>query len=138
MKHAKVNIERNRKLLTALHTLTFPGDSAPAWKANGMAWITRDIDDEPVGFLYAEPMTDGSLYFSRVGVMPAARGKGIQRQLMSLMYSRAKREGYRVLVSTTYQNPPSANNFVREQWMTYMPATPWGASDTIYWFKELP
>lgn len=138
MKHAKVNIERNRKLLTALHILTFPSDASPNWKISGMAWITKDDNDEPVGFLYAEPMADGSLYFSRVGVMPAARGRGIQRALMLRMYARAKREGYKTIVSTTYQNPPSANNFVREQWMTYLPAAPWGASDTIYWYKELP
>lgn len=137
MKHLKVPVERNRKLLTALHTLTFPSDTVPAWKQVGMAWITKDDANEPVGFLYAEPMADGSLYFSRVGVMPAARGHGIQRALMSRMYARAKREGYKTLISTTYQNPPSANNFVREQWMTYLPAAPWGAADTIYWFKEL-
>jgi hypothetical protein len=41
-----------------------------------------------------------------------------------------------VLVSTTYLNPASANNFVREKWLTYLPAYPWGSPNTIYWRKD--
>lgn len=129
MKTIKSPVDQSRKLLGALHTLTFPGDEAPVWKADGLAWIVYDGSD-PVAFIYCEPTNDGSWYFSRVGVMPAARGQGLQRKLMRTMH-RALKDC--ILVSTTYQNPPSANNFIREQWMTYLPAHPWGSPDTIYW-----
>lgn len=132
MKTRRVDIARHKATLVALHTLTFPGDEQPTWKPDGLAWLTYDGED-PVAFLYAEPMADHSWYFSRVGVMPAARGKGLQRKLMRLMQSALK---HQVLVSTTYRNPASANNFVREQWMTYLPATPWGSPDTIYWRRD--
>lgn len=132
MRTRRIDIDRNRDTLIALHTLTFPGDEQPTWKADGLAWLTHDGAD-PVAFLYADPQADGSWYFSRVGVMPAARGQGLQRKLMRLM-QRELRD--KVLVSTTYRNPASANNFVREQWMTYLPETPWGSPDTIYWRKD--
>lgn len=129
MRTTRADLVRHGETLRALHTLTFPSDEQPTWKHSALAWITWD-GPEPVAFIYAEPMPDGSWYFSRVGVMPAARGKGLQRKLMRLMQ---KALSDKVLVSTTYRNPASANNFVREQWMTYLPATPWGSPDTIYW-----
>jgi GNAT superfamily N-acetyltransferase len=103
-----------------------------------VAWIARDGDeDDAVAFLYAEPTGDGeSWYFSRVGVLPNARGQGLQRQFMQRLEGWARREGIKTLISTTYLNPASANNFVREQWMTYMPHFPWGERDTIYWRKD--
>jgi len=133
---AKTPVARCRRILTALHTLTFPADPMPKWKTDGAAWIVHDGED-PVAFFYAEPCADGSWYFSRVGVMPAARGRGLQQELMRLFEEWARKAKVPVLVSTTYQNPASANNFVRRQWMTYLPATPWGAPDTIYWRKDL-
>lgn len=132
MRAARVPVERCSLILTALHTLTFPSDPIPEWRPDGLAWIVRDAG-EPVAFLYCEPMADGAWYFSRVGVMPAARGRGLQRSLMRLM-QRALRD--KVLVSTTYENPASANNFVRERWLTYLPASPWGAAGTIYWRRD--
>lgn len=131
MKTRRVSVAAAREVLSALHTLTFPGDEQPGWREDGLAWITYD-EGEPVAFLYAEQMADDSWYFSRVGVMPAARGRGLQRKLMRLMQRALKGER---LISTTYRNPASANNFVREQWLTFLPANPWGAPDTIYWYK---
>lgn len=131
----KVAVAHNRRLLTALHTLVFPADHCPRWRADGVAWIVHDGED-PVAFLYAEPASE-CWYFSRVGVMPAARGKGLQGELMARLEAWARREKVPSLISTTYQNPASANNFVRRQWMTYIPAFPWGSPDTIYWWKDL-
>lgn len=137
MKITKTPVAVCRRFLTALHTLTFPGDVVPRWRKDGAAWLVHDDAGEPVAFLYAEPLNEDTWYFSRVGVMPAARGQGLQAQLMDRFEGWAKRRKVRQLISTTYQNPPSANNFVRAQWMTYLPQHPWGAPDTIYWSKKL-
>jgi GNAT superfamily N-acetyltransferase len=131
MRTVAKSIHECHQILTALHTLTFPGDSCPPWQDSGRAWITYH-DGEPVAFLYAEPLSD-SWYFSRVGVLASARGHGLQRKLMARMERDLRGS---IIVSTTYQNPPSANNFVRRQWLTYLPTAPWGAADTIYWFKS--
>lgn len=130
----KVPVAKNRKVLSALHTLTFPGDHQPRWRIDGVAWIVYD-SDEPVAFLYAEPLDADHWYFSRVGVMPAARGRGLQGELMAALELWAQRRGLASLVSSTYLNPASANNFVRRQWMTYLPQYAWGADNTIYWRK---
>lgn len=131
MRTQRVSVKTHGDVLTALHTLTFPSDEQPDWREDGLAWITYD-QGEPVAFLYTEQMTDGSWYFSRVGVMPAARGKGLQRKLMRLM---ERTLAGKKLISTTYLNPASANNFVRMGWLTFLPAHRWGAPDTIYWYK---
>jgi GNAT superfamily N-acetyltransferase len=133
----KTPVAACRRFLTALHTLTFPGDVAPRWRKDGAAWLVHDEAKELVAFLYAEPLSEDIWYFSRVGVMPAARGQGLQAQLMARLEGWANRQKVQQLISTTYQNPPSANNFVRAQWMTYLPEYPWGAPDTIYWSKKL-
>lgn len=132
MRIIKTPVSRCRRILSALHTLIFPSDHMPRWRADGIAWLVYDGEDA-VGFLYAEPAHE-CWYFSRVGVMPAARGRGLQGELMARLEAWAKREK-QTLISTTYQNPASANNFVRRQWMTYLPALPWGSPDTIYWWK---
>lgn len=136
MKITKTAVSRCRRVLSALHTLTFPNDVMPRWRTDGAAWIVHDGED-PVAFLYAEPCSDGSWYFSRVGVMPVARGRGLQGELMARFEAWAKANKVPTLISTTYENPPSANNFVRRRWLTYAPAFPWGCAGTVYWFKDL-
>lgn len=128
----RINVTNASDILTKLHSKTFPWDTVPVWKANALAWVTYNEVGTPCAFLYVEPSKD-CWYFSRVGVLECARGVGLQRRLMKLMYRALKGE---VIVSTTLQNPPSANNFVREQWMIYLPAYPWGSADTIYWMKK--
>ena len=129
----KVTVKAQRATLEALHTLTFPSDEQPQWDRDGLALLVYDAG-EPVAFLYATEEEDGAWYFSRVGVMFSHRGQGLQRKLMRRMYKELKG---RKLISTTYYNPTSANNFVREQWLTWLPAKPWGCPDTIYWYKQL-
>lgn len=133
MKARRVPVADCSAILTALHTLVFPSDHMPTWHASGLSWLVYDGDD-PVAFLYAEPVSDDMWYFSRVGVMPGARGRGLQGRLMALMEKALR--GH-LIVSSTYENPPSANRFVERRWKTYMPAGPWGAAGTIYWYKDL-
>lgn len=129
----RVSVARKRDLLIALHTLTFPEDAQPSWREDGLAWVVYQGKD-PVAFLYAEPIVDPMWYFSRVGVMPAARGQGLQGRLMALMEKTLKGK---LLISTTYENPASANRFVAAAWKTYIPTERWGAAGTIYWYKDL-
>jgi ribosomal protein S18 acetylase RimI-like enzyme len=132
MKIKKIAVARSLDALTWLHGQTMSADEVPNWDVLGRAWVALSDTGTLAGFLYCEPQP-GCWYFSRVGVLPAFRGQGLQRKLMRRMQRSLKTE---TIISTTYQNPSSANNFVREQWMTYCPRSPWGASDTIYWYKD--
>ena len=75
-------------------------------------------------------------YLSRVGVLSSHRGKGVAKRLMRVCEQKAKRLGWVRMISTTYNNPPSANNFIALGYRTYEPHTRWGAPDTIYWRKD--
>jgi GNAT superfamily N-acetyltransferase len=129
----RVSVEAAVPVLAALHTLTFPVDEAPAWQPSGASWVAYSGPD-PVAFLYAEALSPTLWYFSRVGVLPSMRGKGLQARLMDHL-ERACRGT--MLVSTTYENPASANRFVARRWKTYIPVHRWGAAGTIYWYKDL-
>jgi GNAT superfamily N-acetyltransferase len=124
-------------VMTAIHTLCLPSDEQPTW-AGPHCWVAYG-DGEPIAFLYAEelPAEPGTAYFSRVCVLPIARGMGLQARLMSIMESRLRAAGISVVLSTTYENVPSANNFIRRGWSLYNPAAPWAYPGTLYWRKSL-
>jgi GNAT superfamily N-acetyltransferase len=121
-------------LLRKLHAETFPSDAEPDF-SHGRWWVAH-LDGAPVAFVGAEPVDDDHVYLSRVGVLEGHRGHGLQRHLM-LIAEAAYSDSHTTMVSTTYDNPPSANNFIRLGYMTYEPATRWGAEGTCYWIKPL-
>ena len=135
MRTVRVDPAKKTAVLTALHTLTFPSDEIPTWKHDA-TWLVMD-NGEPVAFLYAEDVGDNTLYFSRVGVLPSHRGKGVQAKLMAKLEAHAKAEGYEVIISTTLNNLPSANSFIKRGWRLYDPAAPWAWEGTLYWRHQL-
>lgn len=104
----------------------------------GHWWIAYD-GSNPVAFV---GMTDvegwpRTGYVARVGVLPSHRGQGLQKRLLAVCERRGRELGLERLISTTYNNPPSANSFIARQYRTYEPQQRWGADDTIYWIKSL-
>lgn len=120
-----------------LHLHCFPSDEMPCWPI-GSWWITWE-DDKPIAFIGIEEVESypGAIYISRVGVVQSKRGKGIQAFLMNKVVKAAASTGYKAVISSTYENPPSANSFIKCKFKTYLPAVPWGAAGTIYWIKYL-
>lgn len=123
--------------LAWLQAQTLPGDVA-ADTSIGHWWLTHD-DGIPVAYagMQAAPSWPGTAYVARVGVIAKCRGKGLQRKLLKTLEKKARELGIQRLITTTYQNPFSANNFIRCGYMTYEPQRYWGADGTIYWLKEL-
>lgn len=122
------------EVLRRLHAETFPSDEEPDYTL-GRWWVALH-GDAPVAFVGVDPVDETHAYLSRVGVLPAYRGLGLQRDLMQLA-ERHTSLAHPVMVSTTYDNPPSANNFIRLGYLTYEPTTRWGAEGTCYWIKSL-
>jgi hypothetical protein len=50
---------------------------------------------------------------------------------------RARRNGWRSLVSDTTGNIASANNFIRAGYRMYQPQYPWAFPNTLYWRKAI-
>lgn len=123
--------------LMRLQKECFPIDPKVA-SIDGHWWIAFD-GCQPIGFSCMTNVEswDKTGYLSRVGVLGSYRGKGIAKRLMRVCEAKAKRLGWIRMISTTYCNPPSANNFIGLGYRTYEPESRWGAPDTIYWRKDL-
>lgn len=126
---------RDAETLRALHTLTFPSDTHEDY-SSGLWWIVEDAG-EPVAFAgMREARTEPwAIYLSRCGVLPSHRGRGIQRELLKRRLTQAKRH-FHVVITTTLNNIPSANNLIRAGFRLYMPVDPWGSDQTLYWRKD--
>ena len=118
-----------------LHLHCFPGDLKPDWSI-GTWWITWE-GPNPVAFIGLEPVPSWkqAIYISRVGVVQHRRGEGLQASLMNKVV-KASAGFFDHVISSTYENPASANSFIRCGFKTYLPAVPWGAAGTIYWVKD--
>jgi GNAT superfamily N-acetyltransferase len=139
MRIARANTARQEvaAALTWLQSHLFPSD--PALDVHtGHWWIARE-DGAPVAFAALLPVSSWSEtgYMARCGVLPAFRGQGLQRKLLAHREAYARRLGMLRVITTTYDNPASANNLIRSGYLTYRPQQKWGAANTIYWLKTL-
>jgi GNAT superfamily N-acetyltransferase len=125
-------------ILAELHRLTFfSGASVPSFD-RGHWWLAYR-EAAPVAFAGVVPSTHirNAGYFCRVGVLQRHWGHRLQLRLMRAVESRARRNGWRCVVSDTTGNIASANNFVRAGYRMFRPHDPWAFPDTLYWRKSL-
>lgn len=124
--------------LADLHRLTFLG-SAPVPEFDWGTWWLASHDGAPVAFAGMVPSTHARKagYLSRVGVVKKHYGNALQLRLMRAMESRARRNGWRCIISDTTENVISANNFIRSGYRLYQPQYPWGWPNTLYWRKSI-
>ena len=125
-------------ILGELHRLTFFGGAPIPCFAGGHWWLACR-ETMPVAFAGVVPSTHlhNAGYFCRVGVLQPHWGHGLQLRLMRAMELRARRNGWRCIVSDTTGNIASANNFIRAGYRLYQPPSPWAFPHTLYWRKRL-
>jgi GNAT superfamily N-acetyltransferase len=70
-------------------------------------------------------------------VLPAYRGRGLQRKLIAIRERKAKRLGFTATYSDTYCNPHSSNNLIASGYRMFTPPVEYGAEGTCYWKKNL-
>jgi GNAT superfamily N-acetyltransferase len=123
--------------LTLLHKATFEGLGIPDL-TDGHWWIACE-NDIPVAFagVIASTLYPLTGYYKRVGVLPEARGWGLQLRLTRALEARCRRNGWFRVVSDTRDNVPSANNFIQAGYHLFEPATRWAFADSLYWRKML-
>lgn len=123
-------------VLRILHHATFPHDPHPVYRT-GLWWIVWDGLD-PVAFGGSLPKGVGGHYLCRAGVLPTARGRGIQVRLIRVRLKAAEEQGMDHAVSDcTLDNAASANNLIRCGFRVHWPINPWGLATSIHWRKEL-
>lgn len=135
----KVDGGKKSDLLHRLHDDIF-GDSAPQIDTNyGHHWVVYNGAD-PVGFacLVMSTLASDVGYLKRAGVMPVARGYGLQRKLIAVREAQARRNGWsRMITDTTFNNVQSSNNLIRAGYHLFEPGFRWGFNTGLYWVRDL-
>lgn len=94
----------------------------------------------PVGFVGVVDSTKvpNALYLFIVGVIPSARGDGIQKRLTKKVLRYARERGRRYVVSDTVNtNVASMRSFVRSGFIPFRPDDKWGSPHAVYWIKSV-
>jgi GNAT superfamily N-acetyltransferase len=76
-------------------------------------------------------------YLCRAGVVPTARGQGLQKQFIRVRLRQAKALGWQWVVTDTTDNPASANSLIATGFKLFQPTKPWGFKNTLYWRRKL-
>lgn len=97
-----------------------------------LAYLGRDL----VGFSVVRPLTrePGVWYLARAGVLPSARGCGLQVRMIRARVRAAKSAGAKCVISDcTNSNPASARSLMRAGFKPYWPQHRWAMRHSIYW-----
>lgn len=138
IKQVNAKTDQMRSLLLYLQKKCLPYDE-PYDTDFGWWWIAYDEKNTPIGFAGLVPSAswNDAGYLCRAGVVPSARGLGIQNRLIAVRIRKAKAMGYNWLVSDTRDNPASSNSLINQGFKLFDPTNPWGYSDALYWRKRL-
>jgi GNAT superfamily N-acetyltransferase len=135
--------DRWLEVLERLDRACFDGDPPPNWERAW--WWVAWSRGAPVAFAGLAPITPGAAngrhgvgYLCRAGVVPAARGQGLQRRMIRVREAAARRAGMRELITyTSRENTKSANNLIACGYRLYTPPEEWGLEGAFYFCRRL-
>ncbi len=134
MKICQANPSKHQDLtdLLWLQLTCLPGDE-PMDTQSGLWWIAKDFD-KLAGFAGMIPSVRwaDTIYLCRAGVVPAYRGKGLQKKLIRVRVNKAKRLGYKWVITDTTDNPASSNSLVGYGFRLFEPTRPWAFPNSLY------
>lgn len=130
--------EANRNLLIHLQRKILPSDTPHAVDV-GHWWIAYDEDKKPVGFagMVRSISWYDCGYLCRAGVMDGYTGHGLQKRLINVRLTKAKKLNWKWAITDTTNNPPSANSLINAGFKIYKPTKPWSFRNAIYWRKRI-
>lgn len=120
-----------------MHEECFPGYAVPPF--HGDWWLAQE-GDVLKGFagLWPSVRVEGAGYLCRAGVLPGARGAGLQRKLIRTREREARRKGWVALFSDTDpRNAHSMSNLIACGYRPFRPSEPWCGDPWVYWRKVL-
>ena len=139
MKIQRVNTRQSsvQMRLSQLQKKCLPYDKAYD-VSNGYWWIaTKDgVDCGFAGLVYSSRWSDCG-YLVRCGVLPSHRGFGLQKKFIRVRIRQAKALGLNWLITSTHDNPASANSLISCGFKMFNPTNPWMAKNTSYWRLKL-
>ena len=105
---------------------------------HGYWWIaTQDGVDSAFAGLVCSPWWSDCGYLIRCGVVPDMRGQGLQKKFIRVRVRQAKTLKMNWVITSTYDNPASANSLISCGFKMFNPTKPWMAKNTSYWRLKL-
>jgi len=110
-------------------------EDVPYDTTRGHWWIAYAECGKPVGFagLVRSTKWNDTGYFCRAGVMDGFTGHGLQKRLIKVRLSQAKRLNWNWCITDTTDNPASSNSLIACGFRMYTPANPWSFKNACYW-----
>lgn len=129
-----------RDELIDLHDLTFFDPLIRPDLPRGWWWLVYE-GTNAMGFCglteCPPPTAPGYGYLKRAGVLKAYRGQGLQRKLITVREKKARKLGFKIMLTDTTDNPPSSNSLIRAGYKIFEPENRWAFKHSIYWRKTL-
>jgi GNAT superfamily N-acetyltransferase len=120
-----------------LQMTCLPSD-IPLDVSEGYWWIAKD-GDKLAGFAGIIPSIRwlDTMYLCRAGVVSAYRGQGLQKKLIQVRVNKAKKLGYKWLITDTTDNPASSNSLISNGFKLFEPSKPWAFPNSLYFRLRL-
>jgi GNAT superfamily N-acetyltransferase len=137
LKRVDIRKESVQFKLSVLQKICLPYDEP--YDTNFGCWWIASEDGRDIGFaglVHTVSWTNCG-YLCRAGVIPSARGRGIQKKFIHVRLRQAKALGWKWVVTDTTDNPASANSLIATGFKLFQPTKPWGFKDTLYWRRKL-
>ena len=136
LKRVDIRKQSSQDKLSRLQKVCLPYDQ-PIDTNFGSWWIATEngVDIGFAGLVRSVSWSDCG-YLCRAGVVPSARGQGLQKKLINVRVRQAKALGWNWVVTDTRLNPASANSLISCGFKMFEPSKPWGCKDTLYWQKK--
>lgn len=102
-------------------------------------WVAFDRE-VPVAFAGLRPSSrwDNTGYLCSSGVLPVARGRGLQKQLIRKRVARAREHGWHTVITDTLcTNAASMKNLIECGFRPYSPQVRWGDPSAVYWRRTV-
>jgi GNAT superfamily N-acetyltransferase len=123
--------------LSVLQKKCLPYDK-PYDTNHGYWWIaTQDGVDCAFAGLVCSPWWTDCGYLIRCGVVPDMRGQGLQKKFIRVRIRQAKTLKMNWVITSTFDNPASANSLIACGFKMFNPTRPWMAKHTSYWRLKL-
>lgn len=137
LKRIDTRKQSSQDKLSALQKICLPFDQ-PYDTNFGSWWIAtaNGVDIGFAGLVRTVSWTDCG-YLCRAGVVPTARGQGLQKKLIRVRIRQAKALGWKWVITDTTDNPASANSLIATGFKLFQPTKPWGFKNTLYWRRKL-
>lgn len=137
IKRVDIRLDLVQMRLSVLQKKCLPNDK-PYDTTSGYWWIAtkNGVDIGFAGLVHSSRWSD-CCNLIRAGVVPDHRGQGLQKKFIRVRIRQAKALKMNWIVTSTYDNPASANSLIACGFKMFNPSKPWMAKHTSYWRLKL-